>query len=61
MLEYPFKVELVNTNPSKANPIRYNKHERAWLQEYIRDLERLGLVCKIGDSPWAASTVLVPG
>ena len=57
---FEFSVELLSSHWSPPTLIRYTPAERAWLLNYVRELEAVGIVEPCPRSPYASNVVLVP-
>lgn len=61
--EFPFKFNVEDETPLREKPIQYAREERNWIEEYLTDLEELGVVRRINpgdpEPTFAVNAVLV--
>ena len=55
----PFRIDLINTQPSFEKPLRYNPTLTKFIDEEIEGLLERGLIYP-SDSDWAAKVILAP-
>ena len=57
---FEFSVERLSNHWSPPTLIHYTPEERAWLLNYVRNLEAVGIVEPCPSYPYASNVVLVP-
>ena len=55
----PFKIELINKEPSAEKPIRYNKELTKFIESEVSSLLEKGLIYE-AESDWAAKVIMAP-